>query len=160
MENLLGTSLPPALPNVPPLPDDKKAPLTGTLRQRMEQHRANPACAGCHARMDPVGFGLENYDAVGRWRSRDGDGPVDASGILPDGSKFVGPAQLKQVLLRRKSEFVQCLCRKLLTYALGRGMEHEDQTAIDMIVRKSATEDYKFSALITAIVESELFRKP
>jgi hypothetical protein len=159
IENLLGTPLPPALPNVPPLADDKKAPLTGTLRQRMEQHRANPACAGCHARMDPVGFGLENYDAVGRWRDRDGDGAVDASGVLPDGSKFVGPAQLKEVLLHRKSEFVNCLCQKLLTYALGRGMEPEDQRAIHLIVRKSATDDYKFSALIFAIVESELFRK-
>lgn len=158
VENLLGTPLPPALPNVPPLPDDKKAPLTGTLRQRMEQHRADPACAGCHAQMDPIGFGLENYDAVGRWRNRDGDLPIDASGILPDGSKFVGPAQLKKVLLRQKTEFVHCLCQKLLTYALGRGMESDDQKAIDAIVRKSATDGYKFSALITAIVESELFR--
>jgi hypothetical protein len=159
VENLLGTPLPPALPNVPPLPDDKKAPLTGTLRQRMEQHRADPACAGCHAQMDPIGFGLENYDAVGRWRSRDGDLPVDASGILPDGSKFVGPAQLKKVLLRQKTAFVDCLCQKLLIYALGRGMEPDDQRAIRAIVRKSATDDYKFSALISAIVGSELFRR-
>jgi hypothetical protein len=158
MENLLGTPLPPALPNVPPLPDDKKAPLTGTLRQRMEQHRADPACAGCHAQMDPIGFGLENYDAVGRWRDREGEIPIDASGVLPGGSKFAGPAQLKKVLLQQKMEFVHCLCQKLLTYALGRGMESEDQKAVDQIVRKSARDDYKFSTLITAIVGSELFR--
>ncbi len=159
MENLLGTPLPPAPPNVPALSDDKKGPLVGTLRQRMEQHRANPACASCHARMDPIGFGLENFDAVGGWRTKDGETSVDASGVLPDGAKFNGPSELKNILLGKKTEFVRCLATKLTTFALGRGVERTDKCKIDTIVETTAKNGYKFSALITAIVQSDPFRK-
>ncbi len=159
MENLLGTPLPPAPPGVPPLSDDNKGPLVGTLRQRMEQHRANPACATCHARMDPIGFGLENYDAVGKWRVADGDTPVDASGVLPDGSKFSGPAQLKQVLMRKQTLFVHCLADKLMTYALGRGLERTDRCNLDDIVKSTQKDGDRFSALVAAIVQSHPFRE-
>ena len=159
MENLLGTPLPPAPPNVPALSDDKKGPLVGTLRQRMEQHRANPACASCHARMDPIGFGLENFDAVGGWRTKDGETSVDASGVLPDGAKFNGPSELKNILLAKKSEFTRCLATKLMTFALGRGVERTDKCKIDNIVETTAKNGYKFSALVTAIVQSDPFRK-
>ena len=159
MENLLGTPLPPAPPNVPALSDDKKGPLVGTLRQRMEQHRANPACASCHARMDPIGFGLENYDAVGQWRTRDGDSTIDPSGVLPDGSKFNGPSALKQILKNKKTLFAQCLSQKMMTYALGRGVERIDKCTIDTIVQTTAKNGYRFSSLVTAIIESDPFRK-
>ena len=159
MENLLGTSLPPAPPGVPPLVDDNKGPLVGTLRQRMEQHRANPACAACHARMDPIGFGLENYDAVGKWRIADGDTPVDASGVLPDGAKFSGPAQLKRVLMGKKTLFVHCLANKLMTYALGRGLERTDRCNLDDIVKSTQKDGDRFSALVAAIVQSSPFRE-
>ena len=159
MENLLGTPLPSAPPNVGNLPDDKKGPLVGTLRQRMEQHRANPSCAGCHARMDPIGFGLENYDATGGWRTRDGDASIDSSGVLPDGAKFNGPAQLKQILKGKKTQFVHCLAEKMTTYALGRGVERTDKCTVDDIVATTAKNGYKFSSLIIAIVQSDPFRK-
>lgn len=159
MENLLGTPLPPAPPNVPVLSDDNHGPLVGTLRQRMEQHRANPACAGCHARMDPIGFGLENYDAVGKWRIADGDTPVDPSGVLPDGSKFSGPSQLRQVLMRKKTLFVHCLADKLMTYALGRGLERTDRCNLDDIVNSTQKDGDRFSALVAAIVQSDPFRE-
>ena len=159
MENLLGTPLPPAPPGVPPLADDNKGPLVGTLRQRMEQHRANPACASCHARMDPIGFGLENYDAVGKWRIADGETPIDPSGVLPDGAKFSGPAQLKQILLRKKSQFEHCLAEKMMTYALGRGLEHTDRCNMDDIVNTVQKGGDRFSALVTAIVQSAPFRE-
>jgi hypothetical protein len=159
MENLLGTPLPPAPPNVPVLSDDNKGLLVGTLRQRMEQHRANPACASCHARMDPIGFGLENYDAVGKWRIADGEIPIDPSGVLPDGSKFSGPAQLKQVLMRKQGLFVHCLAEKLMTYALGRGLEHTDRCNLAGIVSSTQKDGDRFSALVAAIVQSEPFRE-
>ena len=159
MENLLGTPLPPAPPGVPPLSDDNKGPLVGTLRQRMEQHRANPACATCHARMDPIGFGLENYDAVGKWRVADSDTPVDASGVLPDGSKFSGPAQLKQVLMHKQTLFVHCLADKLMTYALGRGLERTDRCNLEDIVSSTQKDGDRFSALVAAIVQSHPFRE-
>ncbi|MGL4464277.1 MAG: DUF1592 domain-containing protein, partial [Planctomycetia bacterium] len=118
LEQLLGTPPPPAPPNVPALADDKqKGPIKGTLRQRLEQHRADPACASCHARMDPLGFGLENFDAIGAWRTQDGGAPIDASGVLPGGKKFSGPADLRTVLLDRKDDFLHCFAEKLLTYA-------------------------------------------
>src|SRR5206468_6325729 len=121
LENLLGTPPPPPPPDVPELKEGKE--LTGTLRQRMEQHRANPSCATCHQRMDPLGFGFENYDAIGAWRTKDGKFAVDAGGVLPDGRKFNGPAELRKILKERQAEFTRCLTEKLLTYALGRGME-------------------------------------
>jgi hypothetical protein len=159
LDNLLGTPPPPAPPNVPKLADDNHGPLVGTLRQRMEQHRKDPACASCHARMDPLGFGLENFDATGGWRVKDGDQTVDASGTLPGNVAFSGPAQLKTILKTKKTLFVHCLTEKMMTYALGRGIEHYDRCNIDAMVKSIAQNDYKFSALINAIVESDPFRK-
>jgi hypothetical protein len=141
------------------LKDDKAgAELTGTLRQRMEQHRANPSCAACHQRMDPLGFGLENFDAVGAWRTLDGKELIDASGVLPGGQSFRGPGELKAVLLARKEQFARCLADKMLTYALGRGTERFDRCAVDGIARDLAAADYRFSALVLAIVRCEAFQ--
>ena len=159
LEQLLGTPPPAPPPNVPPLTDDKKGPLVGTLRQRMEQHRANPICASCHKSLDPMGFGLENYDATGGWRSQDGGFPIDASGVLPNGSKFSGPAELKTILRAKKVQVTRCISEKLLTYGLGRGVESYDKCWLDGITDYAVKHDYKFSAIITAIVQSDPFRK-
>jgi Protein of unknown function (DUF1592)/Protein of unknown function (DUF1588)/Protein of unknown function (DUF1587)/Protein of unknown function (DUF1595)/Protein of unknown function (DUF1585)/Cytochrome C oxidase, cbb3-type, subunit III len=158
LEQILGTPPPPPPAAVPPLPDEKQGELKGTLRQRMEQHRADPQCATCHARMDPLGFGLENYDAIGRWRTRDGDSPVDSSGELPDGRRFNGPAQLIAILKAQKTQFVHSLAERLITFGLGRGIEPYDKCNIDAIVRNVAQNDYRFSALVTEVVLSEPFR--
>jgi len=124
----------------------------------MEQHRANAVCASCHRRMDPLGFAFENFDAVGAWRDKDGDAPVDASGELPSGQKFTGPAGLKQIMRQNNSLFVRCLSEKMLTYALGRGLEPYDRRAIDRIAETVTTEEYRFAALIAAIVTSDPFQ--
>lgn len=159
LEQLLGTPPPPAPPNVPKLADDKKEPLTGTLRQRMEQHRKDPICASCHTTMDAIGFGLENFDPVGKWRAKDGDLAIDASGTLPGGQKFAGPAQLKQILKSKKALFAKCLSEKMMTYALGRGLQNYDTCKVSDIVANVAKNDYRFSSLITSVVLSEPFRK-
>jgi hypothetical protein len=125
----------------------------------MEQHRSNPACRSCHARMDPLGFGLENYDAIGRWRTHDGDFPIDATGTLPGGKTFDGPDGLKKLLMQDKSAFTECLTEKLLTYALGRGLETQDKPTVQSIARRVAAGDYKFSRLIEEIVASAPFQK-
>ncbi|HZT41972.1 MAG TPA: DUF1592 domain-containing protein [Chthonomonadaceae bacterium] len=159
LEQILGTPPPPQPPNVGVLPDERgDAVLKGTLRQRMEEHRRNPQCASCHAMMDPIGFGLENYNAIGKWRATDGNLPIDSSGTLPDGRSFQGPAQLKAILLGKKDLFVRCLAEKLLSYGLGRDILPTDRPFLDAIVRKTAQSDYRFSALITAIVQSGPFR--
>jgi hypothetical protein len=133
--------------------------LTGTLRQQMEQHRKNPSCASCHARMDPLGFGLENFDAVGGWRAREGKHAIDASGVLPDGTKFDGPGELRQVLLAKKDLFVKCLSEKLLTYALGRGTERSDRCFIEEIAKRVTKSDYRFQSLVVEVVKSDPFQK-
>lgn len=159
LEQMLGTPPPPAPPNVPQLADDsRRGPLTGTLRQRMEQHRKDPLCASCHTRMDAIGFGLENYDAVGRWRTRDGNSEIDASGTLPGGKSFRGPAELRGILKEQKELFVRNLAEKMLTYALGRGLESYDKCNVDTIAASVARSGYRFSALVTAVVMSEPFR--
>jgi len=158
LETLLGAPPPTPPPNVPALPDDKKAPLTGTLRQRMEQHRADPICASCHKTMDPLGFGLENFDAVGRWRTQDGGQPIDASGLLPGGRKFDGVEGLRAILKARKDEFARCLAEKMLTYALGRGLEDFDDAAVDQIAHAAAKNDYRFSAFAIEIARSAPFQ--
>jgi hypothetical protein len=158
MENLLGSPIPPPPPNVPQLADDKKQPLTGTLRQRMEKHRSDPICASCHQRMDPIGFGLENYDAVGAWRTLDGTDKIDASGTLPDGASFDGSAGLRNYLMHKKGMFVRTFTERLLTYALGRGVEIYDHCNIDAMAEDVAKHGYKFSAVVSAIVTSEPFR--
>lgn len=160
LEQLLDMAPPPPPPNSGDLDDDPKAAAkAGSLRQQLEQHRANPSCASCHTMMDPLGFGLENFDAIGAWRDRDGALAIDASGLLPDGSSFNGPRELKAVLKQRKDDFVRCLAGKMLTYALGRGIQPSDQCTLDDISSRLAKNDYKFSALIHAIVESDPFQK-
>jgi hypothetical protein len=157
LENILGTPPPPPPPDVDELKEGEE--LKGTLRQQMEQHRVNPNCAACHARMDPLGFGFENFDAVGAWRDREGRHPIDASGVLPDGSKFNGHGELRRVLLNKKDLFVKCLTEKLLTYALGRGTERSDRCYIEEIAGRVARQDYRITSLIVEVVKSEPFQK-
>jgi hypothetical protein len=157
LEQLLGTPPPPPPPNVPLL-EDARRQLTGSLRQRMEQHRVDPACANCHARMDPLGFGLENYNAIGAFRTKDDGFDIDPSGTLPDGKSFKGPAELKQILKGKKELFSRCLAEKMLTYALGRGVEYYDRPTLERINAALAKNDYRFATLVTEIVKSEPFR--
>ena len=156
LEQLLGTPPPPPPPNVPELEQGEK--LTGSLRQRMEQHRANPSCASCHARMDPLGFAFENFDAIGRFREKDGEFPIDPSGELPTGEKIAGPTELKEILKTRQNLFARCITEKLLTYALGRGLEYYDRPAVDRIATALGKNGYRFSTLIVETVKSEPFR--
>jgi hypothetical protein len=130
-----------------------------SLRERLEIHRSNPACSSCHQRMDPIGFGLENYDVLGRWRTDDAGKPIDARGVLPGGEEFDGPAGLKAILMKRKDQFARHLAAKLLGYALGRGLTNEDQCAVDKIVSETAADGYKSQRLVQAIVMSEPFLK-
>jgi hypothetical protein len=143
---------------VPGLVETDGAGTQLTMRERLAQHRADPNCAGCHAVMDPLGFSLENFDAVGRWRTvGDAGEPVDAEGSMPSGSEFVGAAGLREALLS-SDLFVTTLTEKLLTYALGRGLEAHDMPTVRKIVRAAAEEEYRFSALIQGIVGSDAFR--
>ncbi len=158
LEQILGTPPPPPPPNVPELVESEQAALTGSLRQRMEQHRSNPSCANCHARMDPIGFAFENYDAIGRFRTKDGEFPIDPAGQLPDGRSFQGPEELKTILKEKQDLFSRCLTEKLLTYALGRGLENYDKPAVDRITLALANNDYKFSTLVVEIAKSDPFR--
>jgi hypothetical protein len=157
LENILGTPPPPPPPNVPSLKEDRNASAL-TMRERMEQHRANPACASCHKLMDPLGFALENFDAIGRWRTTQGNTPIDASGELPDGTKFQGPSELRRVLLSKRDQFVGTVTEKLLTYAVGRGIEYYDMPAVRKIVRGGASSDYRFSAIVLGIAKSTPFQ--
>ena len=159
LEQILGTPPPPPPPDVPVLQEERDGPLKGSLRQRMEQHRANPSCASCHARMDPLGFGFENFDAIGAWRDKDGEYAVDPSGVLPDGKTFQGPKALKAILKTRDRDFVQCLAEKMLTYATGRGIEYYDACAVDKIVEATAADGFKFSRLVLEVVKSDPFQK-
>jgi hypothetical protein len=156
LDQLLGTPPPPPPPDVPDLDNTKE--LTGTLRQRMEQHRENPNCANCHARMDPIGFAFENYDAIGQYRTQDGGQNIDASGTLPGGQSFTGAAGLKEVLKKKKDLFSRCLTEKMLTFALGRGVEVYDNGSINRILEAMARDDYRFSTLVTEIAKSDAFR--
>jgi mono/diheme cytochrome c family protein len=157
LENLLATPPPPAPPDVPPLEETKK--LTGTLRQQLEQHRENPACASCHARMDPLGFGLENFDAVGAWRDKENNVTIDPAGKLVSGENFSGPVELNKILVTSKrKEFVHSLSEKMLTYALGRGLEFYDKCALDEIAKGVDRNGDKFSVLVLEIVKSVPFQ--
>jgi hypothetical protein len=158
LEALLGTPPPPPPPNVPELKEAHEGETPKTLRDRLMQHRQNPACASCHDRIDPIGFGLENYDVLGRWRTEDAGKPIDAKGVLPDGTTFDGPDQLKQVLLARKDLIMRHLTSKLMGYALGRGLTIEDSCTVDAIVAELAKNDYKAHTLIQGIVMSVPFR--
>lgn len=159
MENILGTPPPPPPDNVPELEEAAKAAPDATLREQLELHRKDPGCAACHRQMDALGFGFENFDAIGRWRERDGKAPIDASGTLPGDIHFSGPQELVEILKQRKSSFCRALTRKMLTYALGRGLEYYDRCAVDKIADALAQHDYRFSALVVEIVKSEPFRK-
>ena len=158
LEQILGSPPPPPPPDVPELAEDKETVSGSTLRQRLEQHRKDPSCANCHAKMDAIGFALENYNAIGGFRSKDGEFEIDSSGQFPDGTSFNGPADLKQIIVDRKNLFVRCLTEKMLTYALGRGLAYYDRPTIERMVTNLESNDYKFSALITEIVKSYPFR--
>jgi Protein of unknown function (DUF1592)/Protein of unknown function (DUF1588)/Protein of unknown function (DUF1585)/Protein of unknown function (DUF1587)/Protein of unknown function (DUF1595)/Planctomycete cytochrome C len=159
LENILNAPPPPPLPNVPSLKENAAGAKPQSVRERLEEHRSNPACAGCHKIMDPLGFALENFDAVGQWRSVSEAGtPIDASGELLDGTKLDGPASLRDALLGRREDFALTVTEKLLTYALGRGAEYFDKPAIRQIVRESAGKDYKWSAVVLGIVRSTPFQ--
>ena len=158
LENLLGTPPPPPLPNVPPLKPTNNDGAVLSMRQRMEQHRANPVCASCHAMMDPLGLSLENFDAIGKWRTLgESSAAIDAKGRAPDGTLFEGPAGLRDMLMH-SDRFVPTLTEKMLTYALGRGLEYSDMPAVRAIVRDGAKTDYRVSSLIVGIVQSAPFR--
>jgi len=157
LENVLGTPPPPPVPNVPPLEgSDAEAPRT--LRQRMERHRASPSCASCHKVMDPLGFALENFDATGAWRTREAGVPLDASGQLADGTSVDGVVALRKALVARSDVFVRTLTEKLMTYALGRGLQTYDMPVVREITRKAARQEYRFSGIIMGIVNSLPFQ--
>ena len=158
LEQILGSPPPPPPPNAPELPEGDKAQLTGSLRQRMEQHRANPACANCHAKMDPLGFAFENYNAIGGFRQKDGEFPIETGGVLPGGKTFQGPVELKSILKEQQSKVGRNLAEKLMTYGLGRGLEHYDRRSIKKIQEELEKNDYKFSTLAIGIVKSDPFR--
>jgi len=159
LETLLGAPPPPPPPDVPDLKAHGADGRQLTMREQMEMHRANPVCASCHSRMDPLGFALENYDGVGKWRVKDAGNTIDPSGKLPDGTTFQGPAGLKQILLTRdKDAFVNTVTQKLMTYALGRGLESYDMPAVRAAAREAAKNDYRMSALISAVVNSTPFQ--
>jgi hypothetical protein len=159
LENLFASPPPDPPANVPPLTEETAEKLTGTLRERMEKHRADPACATCHKSLDPLGFGLENYDAIGGWRDSEGGDRIDASGVLPDGMTFSGPAEMRRALLARSDDFRRCFAEKLLTYALGRGLEYYDACAIERIVTRSRDRGDRFSAYIEEVVSSPAFQQ-
>lgn len=162
LENILGTPPPPPPANVPALEEKAGAYAGGRLpsmRERMAQHRTNPTCSGCHSMIDPAGFALENFDPIGRWRDVDESfTPVDASGSLPDGSKFTNVAELRTALVSRPVPFVTTFAEKMLIYALGRGLEPFDMPAIRGVVRSSATKQYTFSSVVLGIVTSTPFQ--
>jgi hypothetical protein len=159
LEQILGTPPPPPPPDVPSLKEDKDSKVL-TMRERMEKHRANPTCAVCHKVMDPLGFALENYDGLGRWRETAGagTGPIDSSGVLPDGTEFNGPAGLREVLVSKQDLFLDTFIERLLTYAMGRGVEYYDLPAVRKIRRDAADDDYSWSAIITGIINSVPFQ--
>jgi hypothetical protein len=161
LENILGSPPPPPPPNVPDLKESGAEGKPASVRERMEEHRKNPACAGCHARMDPLGFALENYDGIGRWRTINDDDRtvVDPSGATPDGTTFEGPSGLRKLLVANyRDEFARTVTEKLLTYALGRGLEYYDAPAIRAILRKSAPQEFRWSAVVREIVASAPFQ--
>jgi hypothetical protein len=159
LDNVLGAPPPPPPPNVPDLEEKSADGKVLSMRERMAQHRANPVCASCHSRMDPLGLALENFDAVGRLRQRSESGEqIDATGALPDGTPFNGPQELRALLLENPERFVNTLTDRLLTYALGRGLQYHDAPTVRAIARGSAKHEYRFSDLILGIVQSAPFQ--
>jgi hypothetical protein len=158
LQNILGTPPPPAPADVPPL-EEGAVGTSASLRQQMEKHRSNAVCASCHSKMDPLGFGLENYDGIGKWRTKDGKFPVDASGTLPDGRTFSGPAELRRALLAQMPLFAQNVTQKMMTYGLGRGLSRYDKIVAKDIIGRLAESDYPFQSIIFEIVESAPFQQ-
>ena len=158
LENILDAPVPPPPPDVPPLKETADGEKPKTLREQMAEHRANPACATCHKIMDPIGFAMENFDAVGEWRTREAGGPIDASGQLADGTKIDGVTGLREAIVRNPETFVSTLTEKLLTYGLGRGLDYYDMPVVRSIVRESGKSDYRFSAIVMGIVRSTPFQ--
>jgi mono/diheme cytochrome c family protein len=158
LENLLGLPVPPPPPDVPPLKEKQAGEGPKTMREQMTEHRANAVCASCHKIMDPIGFALENFDAVGAWRARDAGAPIDASGELADGTKVDGVVALRKAVLSRPEVFVGTLTQKLMTYGLGRGLDYHDMPEVRTIVRNAARNNYRFSELILGVVRSTPFR--
>jgi hypothetical protein len=158
LENVLGTPAPPPLPNVPALEENEAGHVARTLRERLEEHRANPVCATCHDVMDPIGLGLENFDAIGRWRTREPGGEVDTRGQLANGTPIDGAAELREALTADPEQFARVFTAKLLTYALGRGLEAYDLPTVRRIVREAEGDDYRFAALVKGVVNSVPFR--
>lgn len=157
LQNILGTPPPPPPPDVPPLDEDKVA-SSGSLRQQMEKHRTNPVCASCHNRMDVLGFGLENYDALGKWRTKDGTFALDVSGTFPNGKQFSTPAEMRALLKEEVPQFARCITEKMLTYSLGRGLERYDRRTVEDINQKIAAAGYPFQSLVLEIVNSLPFQ--
>jgi hypothetical protein len=160
MEVLLGTPPPPPPPNVPDLEATAEAEdgRLRTVRERLEQHRANPACASCHKMIDPIGLALENFDVAGAWRIKDNGAPVDAVSAFYDGTKLTGPEDLRQALLKHQTSLVRTFTENLATYALGRRLGYADMPMVRGIVRQAAGADYRFSAFVQAIVKSSAFK--
>jgi hypothetical protein len=158
LTNILGTPPPPPPPNVPKLQENAEGKIPTSIRERMAQHRAKEPCASCHSLMDPIGFSLENYDAIGRWRTEDSGAPVDASGNLPGGPTFNGIEGLRKALLSHPDMFVSTTAEKLMTYALGRGVEVSDQPAIRSVLKSAQAGNYSFSSLVLGIVNSTPFQ--
>jgi hypothetical protein len=158
LDNILGAPPPPPPPNVPPLPETTARGREASMRELMEAHRQNAVCATCHQRMDPLGFALENFDAIGKWRTTEGHAPIDASGVLPDGTKFSGPDEFRRALMAHSDEFVRTFTEKLLTYALGRAVAYYDMPALRTVIRGAAPSDYRWSSLVLGIVKSQPFQ--
>jgi hypothetical protein len=158
LENILAAPMPPPPPNIPTLESSNTSGKPLAVREMLEKHRANATCAGCHSRMDPLGLSLENFDAIGQWRTTDADRAIDASGVLLDGTKVSGPRELRQALVAKKTQFATAVTEKLLTYALGRGLEYYDAPAVRAIDRSAAADGYRWSSLIQAIVKSAPFQ--
>jgi hypothetical protein len=159
LEQILGTPPPPPPPDVPPLSDKPQDVSTASLRERFEKHRADPNCSVCHARLDPIGFAMENFDAVGAWRDKDGAFPIDSTTTLPNGQILHGAADLKKMILSRKKDFVRCLVEKMTTYALGRGIEPFDRCTVKEICESAEKNNYGFSTIVWGIVSSDAFQK-
>jgi Protein of unknown function (DUF1592)/Protein of unknown function (DUF1588)/Protein of unknown function (DUF1585)/Protein of unknown function (DUF1587)/Protein of unknown function (DUF1595) len=157
LDNILGAPPPPPPPGVPLL-DETSLGSSATVREQLERHRSNALCASCHSKMDPLGFGFENYDAIGRWRTSDGKLPIDATGVLPNGKAFSTPAELKQILKSDPETFTRCLVQKLLIFALGRGLESYDRAAVEQITKNVGSGGYRFSKLVEEIVNSAPFQ--
>lgn len=159
LENILGKEPPPPPPGVPELEETRKSTPEASLRRQLEKHRADPGCASCHTTMDALGFGFENFDAVGVWREKDGKYPIDSSGELPTGEKFNGPVELVRILKQREKQFSRALAEKMLTYALGRGLSYYDRCAVDEILEQLSRNNYRFSELVLGIAHSKPFLK-